>query len=442
MKQILIQLILTYLRTLARLQLKKNPQAVVVGITGSAGKTSTRRALTLILAGKGRVKQSKKANSESGIPLNILGLSPHSYSALDWLRLLALAPVRLLTHWERFDYYVVEMGIDSPHPPKNMEYLLKIVKPDVGVVLNVGLVHSQAFDHLVKDRHPERRAVKVRAEIAKEKLKLAKGIDPSGVVIINSDQPELNRAAAKLKSRVIRFGLRQGANLRLQKPIIKKNGFSFTFTYQGKTYHLALPDLYEEGYLYTFGAAIAAAAGLGIPPSVSLKRLADYRSPPGRLRLFAGQNHTTILDSSYNASPDTMLAALKLLDRLTGPHPRLAIIGDMRELGQNTKLAHKKLADWLAKYSDQAILFGPATKAHTLPVLASRRFPAKHFSKMSSLTAYLTTHLQQESYVLVKGSQNTIFLERAVESLLADPQQVNELCRRGKYWTKIRAKTP
>ena len=112
--------VLYYLRFWARLKLNIiRPD--IIGITGSAGKTSCVQAIVAILGDSFRVKVSEKANSESGIPLNILGLTPNDYSVVDWLRLIFLAPIKALTNWEKYDIYLVELGIDSPRVPKNME---------------------------------------------------------------------------------------------------------------------------------------------------------------------------------------------------------------------------------------------------------------------------------------------------------------------------------
>lgn len=441
LKSIITILILNYLRLLARIQLAKNPHINIIGITGSSGKTSTRVALGLILSDKGKVKECW-GNSESGIPLNILGLSPKNYTPQDWLRLLLLAPFMLLINWERYDYLIAEMGIDSPYPPKNMAYLLRIIRPDLAIILNAGLAHAGSFDHLVKDRDPERRLAKIRGEIAKEKMGLATAVDPSGVVILNSDQAELSRLADQISARVIKFGRRQGAGLKFSKPKLGMRGFSLELSYQGRTHTLTLPDLYDESYAYTFAAAVGAAVALGISLTTSLQRLTSYRSAPGRLRLFPGTRDSTVIDSSYNASPNTMHNSLKLLSKIGSAQHRLAIVGDMRELGKNSKYAHKSLADWLIKYSDEAILFGDQTLSHTLPVLKSQRFPVRHFKSMRDLTDYLQKHLTSSSFILVKGSQNQIFLERAVESLLANEIDAKFLCRRGGYWDKLRANTP
>ena len=110
MRRIISRILLEYFRILAKIELKKYAPDII-GITGSAGKTSCRNAVYAILKEKYQTKVSYKANSESGIPLNILGLNPRNYSIFDWLRLAFLAPIQLLIHWEPHHKYIVEMGI-------------------------------------------------------------------------------------------------------------------------------------------------------------------------------------------------------------------------------------------------------------------------------------------------------------------------------------------
>lgn len=434
LKPIISNLVLAYFCFFARFQLLKNPHATIIGVTGSAGKTSTRLAIVHILATHGRVKHSLHANSESGIPLNILALTPHNYSFLDWLRLIVLAPLMLLFNWQRYDYYVVEMGIDSPTAPKNMAYLLSIIRPHIGVVLNAGLTHSMNFDHLVKDTSPSRRTEKIIRLIAREKMQLVQSLPKTGVAVINLDQKELMAQRQGIIARQITFGKSERADLQILP--------NYHFRYQGITHQLVVTDIFPDHFAYTFAAAIAAAAAVGLPPTISLPILSTYRAPAGRLRIFAGLHDSTIIDSSYNASPATMLESLKLLRKLALRRKKIAVVGDMRELGLSEKIAHKNLADWLLQYCDEAILYGPLTRVHTLPVLTSHKFPVHHFAHMSDLTKYLRAAARPKSYILVKGSQNTIFLERAVASILQNPADVSQLCRRGLYWDKIRRASP
>lgn len=440
MKRYLALLLLYYLRFIARLQLKKNPRAVVVGVTGSVGKSSAVAAISLILSTRGRVKSTSGANSQSGIPLSLLGLKPVSYTPADWLRLAFFGPLMLLFNWEKYDYLVIEMGIDSPDWPSNMSYLLSIVRPDVGVVLGASLTHSRQFDHLVKDRSPARRAEKLITEIAREKLKLLRGISPSGIAIYNFDQKIIAKNASNISARVLTFGQGVGAKVRY-KVSASRGGFAASYTYQHFEAELKLEEHLDASYASTFAAALCVGVALNVSLASGVHALRSYRAPAGRMGLFLGIRGLTLIDSTYNASPLSMEQLLKYLAHYDPAKPRLAVIGDMGELGQESKTAHRQLAQWLLKYCDQAVLFGEETKLHTLPILVSRRFPVTHFDQMSNLIAYARAKLPDNSIVLVKGSQNNIFLERAVEALLNDPADIAKLCRRGKYWDRIRSKS-
>ena len=441
MKKILVLCILGYLRTFAKIQQLKNRHAIVLGITGSAGKTTTRLALVTILNEKGIVKHTINANSESGIALNMLGLSMHTYTLLDWARVVLAAPLMILINWRHFDYYVVEMGIDSPLPPKNMRYLLSIIRPQVGIVLNAGLVHAAAFDALVKDKNPERRGEKIRHEIAKEKMVLVKGIDPTGVAIVNKDDAYIAKETRDITARLLTYGRRTGSTFHITHVSTGKRGFCLQFTYQNAAYELALPDPLPEHYAYSFLAAIAGAAAVGVPTEKSIVALSRFRAPAGRFRMFRGVQGSTVIDSSYNASPDTIRESLIHFAKIAGRAHKIAIVGDMRELGMQTKVAHKELADELIRSADEAILFGKETLTYTLPILERRRFPVHHFTRMKDLIRYVEGRVKEQTYILVKGSQNNILLERAVEALLANRKDASLLCRRGPHWDRVRAHT-
>lgn len=147
MRNIFIWTLLYYFRFFARIVLiLHKPKAI--GITGSVGKSSARNVIYAILKDYFKVRMIKEGNSETGIPLGILGLSPGNYQLIDWMRVVILAPLRIF-HLHNLEILIIEMGIDSPYQPKNMDYLLTIVKPDISVVLNAYPVHSEQFDAIV-----------------------------------------------------------------------------------------------------------------------------------------------------------------------------------------------------------------------------------------------------------------------------------------------------
>lgn len=388
MKKNLSLILLSYLRLLAKIQLLKNPHATIVGITGSAGKTSCLLACEAVLKSNFKVKTNLGANSESGIPLNILGLKASDFSTIDWLKIALLAPIKLLTNWGKYDVYLVEMGIDSQHEPKNMSYLLKIVKPKIGIFLNVSPVHLYNFDSL--------------DDIAKEKAKL---VNTARIAIINSSDPLVKKYTTNPNV------------INIIPQDIKIPGY-------------VLPDIYS----ITLGAAITLGQALGLGLESSVKNLVSgFTLPPSRSSLFKGINHSSIIDSSYNSSPLATKEMLKLLS--TFKKPRIAVLGDMREIGNKSFKEHQELYKTASKSADIIISVGPETKK----IFGGR---AVKFDYWWQALDYIKNNLKitSDATILVKGSQNTIYLEEIVKELLADKNDVSKLCRQSSYWISTKDK--
>ncbi len=452
MKKLFTFIILTYLRLAARLQLAKiHPK--IVGLTGSVGKTSLRNAVAAVLATKYRVKKSIKANSETGIPLDILGLHPRDYSFGDWLRLILLIPVKLLFDWQRYDIYVVELGVDEPFPPKNMEYLLRFIKPDIGVFLNVAPVHTQQFAKLI---HPnelfssinQREDFLLKA-IAQEKGRLVTKLEKDKVAIVNRDDPYVWSVAQRTKAKLVAFGqsVTDPNQVKITgvdhfvtgKKIIHPNEVTtkFTFVYQTKTQVVQLSLLVPDYYASTLAAAISVGLNLGISFTEAGKALVqNFKLPPGRMNLFAGINNSLLIDSSYNASRLATIGALELLAKVPAK-PKVIVLGDMRELGEIAGQEHELVAQEILKVADEVILVGPLTKKYVFPIISSK-LPTHWFVNSWQAADYLKLHLENGSAVLIKGSQNTIFTETIVEKLLKNQADVKKLCRRGEFWEKQR----
>lgn len=390
MKKTLYPLILHYLRFFARLQLKKikllNPKLTIVGITGSAGKTSTLLAAQAALKPNFKVKTNYGGNSESGIPLNILGFNNPDFSLISWLKIAILTPIKLFTNWKIYDIYLLEMGIDSAKSPKNMSYLLSIVKPNIGVFLNVTPVHLENFSSL--------------DEIAAEKAKL---VNSTPIAIINNTDPLVKKYTTNKKVITIK-------PLKIDIP------------------SYFLPDIYS----ISLGAALSIAKALKIDENFAIENLKNnFRLPPSRSSIFKGINSSTIIDSSYNSSP---LATSEMLNFLnTFKSPKIAVLGDMRELGTASELSHQNLYKKAADSADIVISVGP---------LCSRYFgpKAKKFMYWWQAANYLKSNLPQNATILVKGSQNTIFLEELVKDLLKNSKNAKKLCRQSPYWQKVKHK--
>lgn len=449
MRQIIIKLFLAYLRFVARIQLAKiRPQ--IVGLTGSVGKTSLRNAIVAVLAGTYSVKYSKKANSETGIPLDLLDLHPKDYSLTDWLHLSLLVPVKLLTNWKRYDVYVVELGIDDPFPPKNMEYLLRFIKPDIGVFLNVAPVHAEQFSKVLPTKRrltSQQREKLILEAIAQEKGKLITRLPVDKIAVVNRDDALVWHQAEKTGAKVMAFG-KQNHNQVIIGSVThqfaaKKNLIPqdiqtlFEFTHRGQVYVLSLPLLVPEYYASTLAAALTVGIQMGIGMKKGLISLGErFVLPPGRMSLFTGLKNTLLIDSSYNASKSATLGALALLNQVP-QRPKVVVLGDMRELGELTETEHQKVAKEILAIADQVVLIGPLTQQYVLPIV-TQKLPTRWFANSWKAATWLQKNLEPNSAVLVKGSQNTIFTEIVVERLLAKPQETYQLCRRGPFWDRQR----
>jgi UDP-N-acetylmuramoyl-tripeptide--D-alanyl-D-alanine ligase len=447
LKQIFGSVILIYLRILSKIQLRK-VKPIIVGITGSTGKTSFRDAVKLVLSVKYKVKVTEKANSESGIPLDILGIHMKSFSIFDWMRVCLLAPVKLITNWDRYDVYVVEMGVDSPKTPKNMEYLLKIVKPHIGVIINVSAVHSEQYDHLISaDVKGKERVERIVEEISNEKGKMLKSIDEEGFSIGNTDDKNVQRILSECKSNIISFGKKSGSKVRIISSKQDKDTFRVVLSIDGKSYPISLKDSYlPEAYAYNFAGAMAVASALRVDLEKAILALQSYELQPGRMSVFQGIKNSTVIDSSYNSSKLSVIQGLNLVETLSGGkrEKSLLVLGDMREMGDESKYEHEDIAIPSVKIADRIVLVGPMMKEYFYPKALELGFDKKKLflfdSSKDAATEIENAIIKDGDVILIKGSQNTLFMESVVEVLLEDPRDKSKLCRRGSYWNKIRSR--
>jgi len=440
MKQKLVLFILAYFRLFAKLQLLKI-KPIIIGVTGSAGKTSTRDAIYAAIKDNFIVKVSYKANSESGIPLNILGLTPNNFSITEWLKLMILCPVKLITNWDKYDVYLVEMGIDSPLPPKNMEYLLTIFKPNISVLLNAAPMHSQPFDFLVKTTNQTKRAVEITRLIAQEKGKIITQIDENQTAVVNIDQQELVELLPNVKANLVSFGESNDADIEIENYEINNNGTNISYEVNSSVFTISFKNqLLAKHFEHTFAAAIGVSLALGLKiKDIKNSLEKNFKLPPGRSSLIKGINDSLIIDSSYNSSTKPAIDMLNLLYQLKGKH-KYALLGDIRELGEVSKIEHQKVAKKAISVCDQIFLIGPQMKEFALPIIEQSNIPVKWFKNGYLAADYIKEMIKKDDIILIKGSQNTLLLEIAVEKLMVNPNDSAKLlARRGAFWDKKRA---
>ncbi len=434
------KIVLFYLRVLARIQLRKI-KPLIIGIGGASGKSSLSRLIYLILSDRFKVLYSEGKNSETGIPLSILGISINNYSVSDWFKAFISAPFKVLLDWRHYDFYVAEMGIDGPFEPKNMSYLLKIVKPQVGVLTNIALEHSEYFDPLVKDNSLEEREKEILDLIARQESLLITRLEKEQTAVVNADDGQTQRYLNKIKADVISVSLSNSkADFFAQDIETTISSFKVNFYHEGKMYAIKLNTPLPNHYAYSFLLAIAVATKLGFSEEEAVKALEkNFSLPPGRMSVFTGIKETTIIDSSYNnATLSPLLDILEMLKKIAGKRRKVAILGDMRELGSVSQKQHEIIAKKILETSDLAILIGPEMQKFVAPILKDNNFLFYAFPNFTKAQNKILRIIKSQDLILVKSSQNTLFLERVVEMLLKNSKDREKLCRRGEFWDKKR----
>lgn len=437
-KRIVSNFLLSQLKILAKIQVFKI-KPTIIGVGGAAGKTSLSNFISIVLRKNYRVRDIKGKNSETGIPLSILGVSIENYSVLEWFKILILSYIKVIFDWSHYDFLIAEMGIDSPFEPKNMRYLLKIIKPKIGVLTNIALEHSEYFDSLVKNKDQDMRKKEILKVTSQQEELLLKSVSKEGFVILNIDDPQISKIKDIKSTKIIVSAKNKNADFFIKNVETTINKFDIQFFYNADDYKIKIPTPLPSYYAYSLVLSIAVLVRCGVSVSRSIEILEkNFSLPPGRATIFKGIKDATIIDSSYNSSPSAIVEMLDLLSNISNKRRRVAVIGDMRELGSLSASEHKSLGEQLTKNTDLVILVGSLTSMYTASVLRKNRHSYYSFATFSQAKKTILENIKEKDIILVKGSQNTLFLERVTKMLLKDQKDAVKLCRRGFYWDKKR----
>jgi UDP-N-acetylmuramoyl-tripeptide--D-alanyl-D-alanine ligase len=283
--------------------------------------------------------------------------------------------------------------------------------------------------------------------IAEEKETLVRALAAHGCAVLNADDPRVISMRAVIKAKIITFGFSATADVRatsvefLRDPMtLAVQGLRVMAVSGPHQISFDLLGVLGKGHVRAALSALAVARALGLPLAVAAAALATYAPPPSRLRLIPGIKNTVLIDDSYNASPAAMFDALEVLKEYPVPtgRKRIALLGDMRELGDFTDKAHEEVGERVAK--DNVDLFVAVGEAMHGALEAAKRAGMSedhcfHLTDAVSAGRFLQERIRPGDVILIKGSQNTIRLERAVKELMAEPERAAELiCRQGKEW--------
>lgn len=417
-------------RTIARVK------PAVIAITGTIGKTSTKEAVAAVLAAAGDsvIKTHGNLNTPVGVALSILGYTAVPTTLMGWVGLMPKIAVGRGAAAKR---YVLEYGADRPG---DIDWLARQLPLDIAVITRITPAHMQAYANF--------------EELIKEKFSIAKGLGDQGLLVLNGDDPVLVEHGAQFP-RVLWYGLKERPTKKVgvwaHGLELTSKGWKFQLQYaaakrmdgigtEQSSSQVIQSQLFGRHQLYSLVAAAAVGLQQQIPLKKICKALEEYQLPAGRGRRIAGRKEVTILDDTYNSSPEAVKQGMDMVAEVTGRR-RVAILGNMNELGAIAEKAHKEVAAYAASRVDFLVVVGEF--ASQMVEAAIQAGKASHevigFRTPEQLFHKLDQVVKKGDLVYIKGSQNGVRLERAVERLMAHPEQAAELLvRQSAYWKRLR----
>jgi len=347
----------------------------VIGVTGSVGKSTTKEVVAEVLGQRySTLKTKGNLNNEIGLPLTLLNLS------------------------EGHERAVLEMGF---YVPGEIAFLCELAKPRIGIVTNVGTVHAERAGS--------------QEEIARGKAELVQALPEDGVAILNYDDPLVRAMGAQTKARVFYYGLDPAAHLWADEVEGRGlDGIRFWLHYGDEQIYMRAPLIGR----HSVHTALRAAA-VGLAEGLTWQEIvAGLHSASTQLRLIAvrSKDGALLLDDTYNASPESMLAALNLLSEINGR--RIAVLGDMLELGRYEWRGHEMVGIRVAEVAQVLLTVGE--RGRMIAAAAARAgMPGEAITEVETVeqaVEFLQKRLQADDVVLVKGSHG-MRMDRIVAAL-------------------------
>ncbi len=396
------------IKILAVLTLKRY-KPTVIGITGSAGKTSTKEAIFAVLKKEYLCRRNvKNFNNELGVPLTILGDYQESGRFFFWLKVLWQGFWRLIIKNKNYpEVLILEMAADRPG---DIRYLTNLAKPKIGVITAIGdvPVHVEFYSS------PE--------AVAREKGRLIEALPEDGFAILNFDDERVWELKNKTRAKVLFFGFNQGADVQISNMEYriengKPEGITFKVQYGGSFVPVRLNKTFGKPQAYAAVAAISVGIMFGLHLVEISDALSEYEAPEGRMKLIDGVKKTLILDDSYNASPLSMAAALDTLRSLPAKR-RIAILADMLEIGEYAEEAHRNIGKIAAEIVDHLFCIGPRSHFMAESALKAGLDSKKVqvFDTSESAMKMIEKELKQGDLILVKGS-HAMELDKVLEEI-------------------------
>ncbi len=419
----ILKKILVYILVLEARLIVKKYKPYVIAVTGSVGKTSTKDAIYDVLKTKiAHIRKSEKSlNSEIGLPLTIIGVRNAWYSPTGWLKNIYAGFVLIMLRKEYPECLVLEIGADHP---RDIEKIAKWLKTDISVITKI----SETPVHVEFFNSPK--------DVFEEKAHLATALKSGGYLIVYGDEKNTLSLGDRVKDKdvsVISFGATGSSDIKACKSRIvyednRPTGFAFDIVDGDKTIPITLRGVLGETYAFPVLAGYAVAKAKGVSVGDMSDFTSNFNPPKGRMNILQGINGSVIIDDTYNSSPDAVLAGLKTLKQLETTGRKIAVLGDMLELGKYAQKEHRYIGSQLVGIADDLITVGPRSKDTYMEALSLgfNAGCAKHFDRSNEAAEYLSGSVKAGDTVFIKGSQS-IRMERVTKALLLEPEKADKL---------------
>jgi UDP-N-acetylmuramoyl-tripeptide--D-alanyl-D-alanine ligase len=355
---------------------RQKSKAKFIAITGSSGKTSTKEATKIVLSHFGRTYASRgNFNNYLGVPINLASMPDDT------------------------EYAILEIGMN--HAGEIRE-LTNVVKPDISVITTISEAHLEFFQSML--------------DLTDAKCEIFEGMSKEGVAVINLDNPYYHRILENLKklsiNNVFTFGTAAEANSRLE--LYQQDGQNVRLKYSG-TKEISLTFI-PKHFAINYAAILQIATILHLDKDILANQLAKILLTKGRGKIvkakYLGQNYQLICDY-YNANPESLKASLLYLKQVSGKN-KIAIIGDMLELGENSAELHKALVPVIIDSGAKKILLVGDKVKHIYDLLP-KELKKIHFANVNDLISKLAELLNGDELILIKGSRG-IKLDKIIQS--------------------------
>lgn len=420
MKRFLFNIVEAWLSSLAKKKISKgNPK--IIAITGSYGKTSTKEAIYFILSKKFGLDCGKNwgnMNSTIGLPLSILGLKNYSFGIFFVFDLIR-------AFWGYFFYelpkiLVLELGIDKPG---EMNKLVDIVKPDIGVLTGISETHLEELKNI--------------DGVRKEKALMISAIKTGGCFVVNGDDDNCQKVVAPEGVKTVKYG--KNFDVTYSRLITTPVGNSFDIVVKDKSVALK-SKLVGRHSVNILLAATAVSLQVGLDLSEIAKRLEQINPQKGRMNPIKLKNQMVLIDDTYNSNPKSAIEALNTLQEISWKGRKVAILGNMNELGDFTRDGHHKVGKKAGEFVDILIVVGPNSANFINGAVDSGMNKNSIFSYINreKLILDINNRIKAGDLILLKASQNKMRFEKIAEYLIDDKSvSKNILVRQEKKWKNL-----